>query len=120
MTMWNRTPLLLFALALSAPACALGENGADKKKIADGRMLARHVCSACHDIGGDKPWSPTLQPAAPNFTTLARQHKLDADFLRGFLVAPHGGRERKMPNPQLLDYQIDNLLAYLRATRRTR
>lgn len=114
--MWKGTPTLLFALALGAPAGAFGED----REVADGRMLARHVCSACHDIGGDKPWSPTLQPPAPNFATLARQHKLDETFLRAFLAAPHGGGKRKMPNPQLMNYQIDSLVAYLRATRKTR
>jgi len=109
----------LFALGL--PSAALCEES-ELHKIAEGRILARQVCSACHDIGKDRPWEPTLRPPAPGFARLAQKHKLDEAYLRSFLSAPHGARgmgKTKMPNPQLLDYQIDNLVAYLRA-RQTR
>lgn len=104
---------LLLAAALGAPGGAL----CAEPDVAEGRAVARHVCSACHDIGADRPWPPTLQPPAPSFATLARQKKLEENYLRGFLAAPHGGGKRNMPDPRLLDDHIDALVGYLRARR---
>ncbi len=80
-----------------------------------GRKLASRVCAACHIISKTQAVPPILHPPAPSFATLARQHKFNEGRLRHFLATPHGemGQHGKMPNPELADYQINRIIAYL-------
>lgn len=107
---------ILSTLLIPLVLCAASETSAEEQEVSNGRALAQEICAYCHDIGRDRPFTPIIQQAAPSFETLARRHKLDEANLRRFLAAPHGGvlGKTKMPNPELLDYQIDALLAYLR------
>ncbi|KAF2992620.1 hypothetical protein OGR47_06180 [Methylocystis sp. MJC1] len=116
--MLERLLIFLIALALCAASETLAQDQSVSKveSVSSGRSLAQDICAYCHDIGRDRPFTPIMQPPAPSFETLARRRKLDEANLRRFLAAPHGGvlGKTKMPNPELLDYQIDALLAYLR------
>ena len=49
-----------------------------------------------------------------------RNESLDAAVLEAFLKSPHvgGDHPRRMPNPQLLDYQIKPVIAYLLSLRK--
>ena len=107
---------LLIPLALCIASETSAQESRQEQGISKGRALAQEICAQCHDIGRDRPYTPIMQPPAPSFDALARRHKLDEANLRRFLAAPHGGvlAKTKMPNPELLDYQIDAITAYLR------
>lgn len=107
---------ILSTLLIPLALCIASKTSAQEPDVSKGRALAQEICAQCHDIGRDRPYTPIMQPPAPSFDALARRHKLDEANLRRFLVAPHGGvlAKTKMPNPELLVYQIDAITAYLR------
>lgn len=111
---------ILSTLLIPLALCIASETSAQEENVSKGRALAQEICAQCHDIGRDRPYTPIMQPPAPSFDALARRHKLDEANLRRFLAAPHGGvlAKTKMPNPELLDYQIDAITAYLRTRSR--
>ncbi|MGB5085696.1 MAG: cytochrome c [Methylocystis silviterrae] len=87
--------------------------------VTAGHNFAVKVCAACHVVAKDQKSSPILKPPAPSFSELVRRQNLSEDFLRQFLSSPHGniGAKGKMPSPQLVDYQIDEVVAYLLSLR---
>ncbi len=104
--------LLLFCISITTVAAGVAHARDD---VAAGRKLALEVCGACHVVSKNQSAPPILDPPAPSFATLARQNKLEEQQLRSFLSKPHGdmGQHGKMPNPQLANYQIDRIVAYL-------
>jgi len=108
------------AVLLSATLVAAGAARAEESEADRGRALALNVCGACHIVEKGQPKPPTLKPPAPAFTALLKRGALDEERLRAFLQQPHGslGARAKMPNPRLLEYQIDRLIAFA-ATLRT-
>jgi mono/diheme cytochrome c family protein len=81
-----------------------------------GRAFALQVCAACHVVAKDQQSAPILKPPAPSFAAIVRRPKTTEAFLRAFLGAPHG----KMPNPQLADFQIDEVVAYMLSLKQRR
>jgi cytochrome c553 len=69
-----KTPALLLALALSAPALASdAKPAAAKPDLAKGEAIATQVCAACHSVDGSRglPANPILQGQHPEY--LAKQ-----------------------------------------------
>lgn len=109
-----RGALLAAALGLSLidPATA---DTAPKDQVAAGHAFALAVCAACHVVGKDQTEAPILRPPAPSFESIAQGSALSEAGLHHFLTL-HGqmiGRSGHMPNPQLADYQIDEVIAYI-------
>jgi mono/diheme cytochrome c family protein len=115
-----RSTVLTLAVAAT---CAIGFAYAQESKshndkaeiVAAGHDFALKVCAACHVVSQDQKSAPILNPPAPSFFELVRRQDLTEASLRKFLSAPHGnvGRRSKMPNPQLADFQIDKIVAYM-------
>lgn len=93
-----------------APSAAQepGSDAADAR-VAAGHKFALQVCAACHVVAGDQTTRPILKPPAPSFSRIVRRPSVTEAFLRGFLRTPHG----KMPNPELADFEIDEVVAYM-------
>lgn len=91
------------------------ETGADK--VAAGHNFALAVCAACHQVAKDQSSKPLLNPPAPSFTMIAQRTNLTEAVLRQFLSSTHGNAGSTMPNPQLVDYQVDELIAYILSLR---
>jgi mono/diheme cytochrome c family protein len=109
----------LAALSLAAvlfSGVALAED-AQKDPAASGHDFAVKVCGNCHGV--DKGQTPILKPPAPSFASLLGRREIDEAWLRRFLATPHGnlGRSRKMPNPMLAEFQIDEIIAYFNELR---
>jgi len=79
---------------------------------ASGQEFAIKVCGNCHMV--EKGQTPILKKSAPSFDSIVRSREIDEAWLRRFLATPHGklGSARKMPNPQLADFEIDKIIAY--------
>ena len=77
--------------------------------------LAITVCSNCHVAARDQPYAPILQEPAPSFESIAQRKGMTAAWVEHFLVTRHRGIDNPngMPNPQLLDFQIKQVAAYL-------
>jgi mono/diheme cytochrome c family protein len=113
-----------FAVAACSVSClALSLGGlasAQEDPVAQGHHLATLICSACHVAAPDQNFAPILQPPAPPFVSIAQRSDVTADFLRTFLTTTHRdiSNPKGMPNPQLLDYQIEQISAYILSLRK--
>jgi hypothetical protein len=87
--------------------------------VQQGHRLATLVCSAYHVAAADQPFEPILRPPAPSFESIAQRGSITSDSVQAFLTATHRdiGNPQGMPNPQLLDYQVKQLAAYLLSLR---
>jgi hypothetical protein len=82
----------------------------------DGIVTPFEPCDQnCHVAGPDQEIEPILRPPAPSFESIARRSTITADSIRTFLTTTHRdiGNPKGMPNPQLLDFQIEQVTAYL-------
>ncbi len=107
---------LLLALTLAGGAARLARAQEGQNDLAaSGHDFALKVCAACHVVATDQMSPPILKPPAPSFLALVRHGDISETSLRKLLSTPHGnlGRAKKMPNPQLADFQIDKVVAYL-------
>ena len=102
---------------LAATAATTGAHAEETpaEKIAAGHSFALRVCWACHVVAKDQPTAPILKTPAPSFHDIAQRPTLNEAALRKFLashsenIGPNAG----MPNPLLVDYQIDEIVAYI-------
>ena len=115
---------LCFAfLAISAFSVLATAQAQQASSAADdvekGRYLAGLICSICHVAGPDQLVEPVLRPPAPSFETIAQRSTTSADSIRTFLTTTHRdiSNPAGMPNPELLDFQIRQLDAYLLSLR---
>jgi hypothetical protein len=55
-----------------------------------------------------------MRPPAPSFASIIRQKTFDAESLTHFMKTTHQGinNPQGMPNPELMDYQIKQIVAY--------
>jgi mono/diheme cytochrome c family protein len=97
-----------------------GMASAQEDEVARGHHLATLICAACHVAAPDQNFDPILRPPAPPFASIAQRSDLTADFLRTFLATTHRdiSSPNGMPNPQLLDYQIKEISAYILSLRK--
>ena len=108
--------LIIIGSALAGPAWA--QNAED---VAQGRHLAGLICANCHLAAPDQIIEPILRPPAPSFVSIAQRTTTNAETLRTFLTTTHRDHTtlKGMPNPELLDYQIRQVTAYLLSLRKT-
>jgi len=88
--------------------------------VEKGRYLAGLICSICHVAGPDQLVEPILRPPAQSFETIAQRSTTSADSIRTSLTTTHRdiSNPAGMPNPELLDFQIRQLDAYLLSLRK--
>ena len=117
--------VLCFAfLAISAFSVLATAQAQQASSAADdvekGRYLAGLICSICHVAGPDQLVEPILRPPAQSFETIAQRSTTSADSIRTFLTTTHRdiSNPAGMPNPELLDFQIRQLDAYLLSLRK--
>jgi mono/diheme cytochrome c family protein len=117
MKIWIVSAWLAAIGLVASPACAQQAGVADD--VREGHRLAILICSYCHVAAVDQTDKPLLQPPGPAFASLARRSDLSADSLRTFLSTTHRdlSRPQGMPNPELLDYQVKQVAAYILSLR---
>jgi mono/diheme cytochrome c family protein len=109
--------LLAFGVVLGS---ARAQEGSVADDVQQGHRLAIIICSNCHIAARDQPFEPILRPPAPSFESIAQRGTINADSVRTFLTTTHRdiGNPAGMPNPQLLDFQIKQVGAYLLSLRK--
>jgi len=100
-----------FLLAISLAAPALAQESKVTGDANRGYALAERWCSDCHLLKGE---SRAVQ-GIPPFQAIARDPSKTPEYLRAFLVKPHGS----MPPLELDRRQIEDIIAYI-ASLRTR
>ena len=110
----------LLAISICAGTAWSQEPGNISDEVQKGHHLAAIICSNCHVAGPDQSIEPILRPPAPSFESIARRSTISADAIRTFLTTTHRdvGNPKGMPNPQLLDFQIEQVTAYLLSLRK--
>jgi mono/diheme cytochrome c family protein len=110
----------LLAFGICASTAWSQEPGNVSDDVQKGHHLAALICSNCHVAGPDQSIEPILRPPAPSFESIARRSTISADTIRTFLTTTHRdiGNPKGMPNPQLLDFQIEQVSAYLLSLRK--
>lgn len=110
--------LVITGFLALAPARAQQAGGVsdDLKK---GHYLAVVMCSNCHVISPDQSIEPTLQPPAPSFESIAQRSSTSSAALGAFLATTHRniGNSAGMPNPELIDFQMRQVEAYVLSLR---
>jgi mono/diheme cytochrome c family protein len=113
----NLTLLLgLSALSTGAMAVDKGPGGGTER----GHQIALKICSACHVVAPDQEFSPLLRPPAPPFVDIANGTNRTRASLRHFIVTTHWDEKTlplTMPNPQLLDFQVADVVTYILSLR---
>jgi len=112
--------VLISAVVGGFAAGASAQTPSGAGDIAAGKRVALNQCYVCHVVAPDQPYSPTLHQPATSFVTIANRPATSADSLHRFLTTTHASlRElRGMPNPQLTDDQMTDVIAYLLSLRR--
>jgi mono/diheme cytochrome c family protein len=115
----------LAGLIATSVAFASAANAADTKTasaalVESGHAFALKVCWACHVVATDQTETPILTHPAPSFLSIAQKPDLTAAALRQFLGSHSQllGSKNGMPNPQLADYQIDEVVAYIESLKK--
>ena len=87
--------------------------------VQKGHYLAVLMCSNCHVVSSAQTVEPTLQPPAPPFEAIARRSSTSAETLGAFLTTTHRniGNSIGMPNPELRDFQLRQVEAYVLSLR---
>ena len=95
-------------------SCA-GTVCAESDLVSRGRNFAELVCSACHVVSTNKSDVPILRNPGPSFAAIAARTSTTDATLRAYLVTTHPdmGPTGRMPNPRLVDYEIDEVIAYI-------
>ena len=115
-TDWTRTVSVLSLIFWTGLFPAFAQPDA-KDEVQKGHQLAATICAVCHVAAADQPYPPIMQPPAPSFTSIAQ--RMDAESLTKFVATTHRGLDtpKGMPNPQLMDYQIKQVVAYILSLR---
>jgi mono/diheme cytochrome c family protein len=101
--------------------CSLTPRALSADKPADraverGHRIALHICTACHVVEATQEYPVLLDPPAPPFNEIAHRPDLTRASLRHFILTTHWDQETlplTMPNPQLLDDQVNDVVAYI-------
>lgn len=107
-----------FGVALAFCSFLASQSSAqDLADVAKGQALAAAVCGACHVTTENPNEVPILSPPAAPFSVIVQRPNFSEEFIRTFLLSKHQtlGPRAAMPNPELVDYQITEIAAYLLA-----
>ena len=85
-----------------------------------GHAFALLVCAACHVVSSDQEAPPILRIPGPSFDVIANKSGTTAESLHDFLSTTHAkiATAANMPNPQLADYQMSEVITYILSLRR--
>ena len=104
---------LAFMVTLMAGSTlALGQDLPGPPDPVAGHRLALLLCAPCHVVATDQEQPPMLDNPAPAFLAIANRPDTTEASLRRFLLTTHRTTS-KMPNPELADYQMNAIVAYL-------
>jgi mono/diheme cytochrome c family protein len=118
-SMTIRTAWALLVAFTVVPTVAKSQEASISDDVQQGHRLANAVCGYCHVAAPDQDTAPLQHPPAPSFESIAQRDAVSADSIRKFLTTTHRGISSPggMPSPQLLDFQIRQVAAYIMSLR---
>lgn len=87
----------------------------------EGENVALVVCANCHVVPANLPAQPLLRQPTRSFQDIADDPKTTARALRRYITTRHWDPytlPMTMPDPELLDSQYDDVVAYILSLRR--
>ncbi len=107
--------LLVGTWSIGASVHALAEEAT----VSRGHHFALLVCAACHVVATDQEGPPILRTPGSSFDAIANKPETTAASLRAFLTTTHAkiATPTGMPNPQLADYEMDEVISYIMSLR---
>lgn len=110
---------LIFLTTVTTICSASAQQATTPDDVRKGHDLAAAICGVCHVAAPDQPYAPILKPPAPSFASIAQRKDIDADSLQKFMATTHRGIDNPtgMPNPDLMDYQVIQVVAYILSLR---
>ena len=110
--------LLLISTWTTAINCPARSEDA---RPAKGHAFALLVCAACHVVASDQEAPPILRNPGPSFDAIANKPSTTVESLRTYLATTHAkiAPGTGMPNPQLADYQMTEIITYILSLRLT-
>jgi mono/diheme cytochrome c family protein len=118
--LWSAGLLAFALLAVIVVDSSRAEDAAGADDVQEGHRLAVLVCSSCHVVARDQPYSTVLSPPAPSFESIAQRGDMTAQAVVSFLSTTHRGvgNPKGMPNPELTDTYAKQVAAYLLSLRK--
>ena len=112
--------IILSFLLVGTYTLAKAESLSREELVSQGQKFAVLVCSACHLVATDQRSPPILRTPGPRFDAIANKPETTETSLRTFLLTTHGKviNPPGMPNPELADYQMNEVIAYILSLRR--
>jgi len=110
----------LLAVFWMGVCSAWGQEGNSADDVRKGHHLATMLCTTCHVVAPDQSYEPTLSPPGPSFESIAQRKDISAELLQKFLTTTHQGLDtpKGMPDPNLADFQVKEIVAYLLSLRK--
>src|SRR5271165_1200698 len=104
--------------AFIALVCASSPVGAQTQPppaTSVGHDFAMEFCTACHVVASDQRQRPIYRGPTPSFAQIANRSGTTADSLRHFVRTTHPtiARPLDMPDVELSDYQLDEIIRYI-------
>lgn len=116
------TRLVMTIVSLLAVVSPLGASAQDAKdSVAAGKNVALIVCSVCHVVAPDQEFAPRLEQRTPSFAEIANRPDVTAESLRKFITTTHWDERTipiTMPNPELIDDQVTEVISYILSLRK--
>ena len=101
-------------------SAAFAQGATNSADVSKGHHLAVMVCSICHVGAPDQERPPVLRPPAPPFAEIAQRPGTTEASLTKFISTTHRGLDNPagMPSPDLADYQVNEVVAYILSLRK--
>ena len=111
---------IVIGILLVGPALAQQAETLNSTEVQNGHRLAATICAICHVAAPDQRFLPELAPPAPSFASIVERKEFNADWLTHFMTTTHRGLDipSGITNPELMDYQIREIIAYMLSLRK--
>ena len=108
----------LSIVLIARPASAQMVNSSDTARR--GHDLATVACSNCHQVAIDQHGAPLLAPPAASFHSIAQRPDINANVLEHFINSTRRNADHPtgMPNPYLMEYQVQQIVTYILSWRK--
>lgn len=109
--------LILGLATVGGPAAGQAQQHDDRSAAGLGRAVALNVCTSCHVVTPDQEFPPIFDgpPKPPTFSEIANRPAVTDESLRRFITTTHSSVTMpvRMPNPELMDDQVRNVVSYI-------
>ncbi|MGD0634121.1 MAG: cytochrome c [Beijerinckiaceae bacterium] len=114
--------LLLGIAIIGGPAAGQAQQHDNHGSPGLGLAVALNVCTSCHIVMPDQEFPPIFDgpPKPPTFSEIANRPDVTEESLRNFISTTHSSMTMpvRMPNPELTDDQIKNVISFILSLRK--